>query len=1110
MINFIQGRSGSGKTEYIIKQIISDLKNGKKVMLIVPEQTALSTESAVCYEAQKNNVSTIGLDVLNFSRLCNHAFRIYGGISYNTVTRGAKNLVLWDALFSSIPYLQHYKTEIENADRFVPSLAALFTEFKAYNVTPLSLSRAAEESRGDSEKLSSKLSDLSMIFASYVEKLSEKWEDPSDDLTKLASLLSKHNMFSGYNVYFDDFKGFTPQQYNVIRMIFAQADNCYVSLCLDDGSFVYAFDTVKETKKALTMLSRSDVNVTVLDCNVKNKGDDLSFLCENLWNYDSDALFDGKADSVSRVLCENVYDEADFVARDIVSKIRRGNRYSDFAVIARDIAEYKGIIDAALKKYGLPCRVFDRIELREKPLFKLITSAFNIKLNNWALEDIMVYLKTGLIGITDDECDKLQNYATTWNLRGSAWRNDDDWLMNPEGYKDVLTDESRNLLCELNEIKRKFSTPLIKLHEYLDGRSDVSTVCRQIYEFTLELGVPDTIALTEDDDEIRIWNCFSDALDTMSETIGNRVIGCKTFAGLFSVLVDESNVGTLPSTVDEITVGSADLLRPKSIKHGYILGLNEGKFPAEASEGLFFSDTEKAMLETYEINLSPGSDKVFGEELYHFYKSACMPSESVTFICSRMNMEGKELRPSFAFERIGALFTKCPVTDTRTISDVNRIESLSQSLDVFYSHFDDEIGEALKKIYAENDQYSALVSESKVESMSASTEKVSDELSQKLFGEDVYLTQSIIDKYVLCAFSYHCAHVLKLKEEKKAEFNPADTGILIHKVLEVFFSNLKDTVSNDSVTDECLEEQIDKILFDYLGAIFGNKEKNSFTNRSLQLFLRLRRTLKVLIRNLLKEFEESEFTPTFFELPINNSNESGTVAPLKIPLPDGTNAYIHGVADRVDTVRKGKDVYVRVVDYKTGSKTFSLSDVAIGLNLQMLVYLFSIWKDRSGSFRRSLGIEGEIIPAGVMYFKARTDNVEAELDYAPEKIFELAEGTLKRNGLLISDKEILQMMEKKLSGKFIPVTVNDNNELKTSTKCLKLSSLEEMGALLNDISNTVSKIATEMKSGNATCLPIRNSSHDGCKYCAYKSVCRNTSSYESDANSRFGADGGDE
>jgi len=195
----------------------------------------------------------------------------------------------------------------------------------------------------------------------------------------------------------------------------------------------------------------------------------------------------------------------------------------------------------------------------------------------------------------------------------------------------------------------------------------------------------------------------------------------------------------------------------------------------------------------------------------------------------------------------------------------------------------------------------------------------------------------------------------------------------------------------------------------------------------------------------------------------------------------------------VDICRKGKDVYVRVVDYKTGSKDFSLYDVSLGLNLQMLLYLFSIWKDSNGSFRRSVGCEGEIIPAGVLYCTAKTAAVTATPEMSDAEIYKKVEATLKRKGLLLDDEEVLRLMEKQLTGKYIPVTVKKDGTLSTT---LTLESLEGLGRLMNEITTTVARLASEMKKGFASCRPLKDAKHDGCRFCPHKSICRSPAAFE--------------
>lgn len=1106
MIEFVLGGAGSGKSALITERILSDLSSGKKVMLIVPEQAALSTESAITLLAQQENISTLSLEVLNFSRLCNHAFRKYGGISYSSVTPGAKALILWDALFSSIPFLKHYKTEIEDADKFVASLTSLITEFKAYNITPTMLSDASEEALEDNEKLSHKLSDLALIYSSYLNILSEKWDDPSDDLTKLAGILENNNMFAGTSVYLHSFKGFTPQQINVIKYIFRQADDVTVTLCMRDDENSIAFESVKETKKILTEISRNDPKITYLD-GKENKSEEILFLERNLWNNDDNEKFLDVPSGVRRVSCLDPYDEAEYVAIDVLSKVRAGARYRDFAILARDIKRYSGVIDAIFEKFGLPCRVFDEIPLSEQPLFKLIISAFDIKNSEWSTDDVMVYLKTGLCPITSDERDKLENYVDTWSIKGSQWRSELGWFMNPDGYKDRLTEAGAKLLDEVNELRTRIVRPLEKLHESLDGKSTVAEICKEIYSFLTELELDKRILEGNNDDEIRLWNCLCDVLDTMCETVGSRKADSKLFAGLFATIVSQSSIGTLPATIDEIAIGSANLIRTGSVKHTYILGLNENIFPAQLTENSFFSDADKIYLETCGLSLSPTSEKSFYEELYYFYTSVTGAKETVTLLSASKDFDGKALRTSVAFNRISAVMPHAPLIKTSELPRSRLVCTPSQSFEHIYTLGGEE-GEALRRVYEQIPEYRDFILSDKQE-LETTEEELEADTAKKVFNKELYLSPTQLERYVLCSFSHQCEYVLKLNEQKKAEFSPADTGNLIHRVLEKFFSSVLKDGKIPEIPDNELEEQIDNILHDYIYGIFGKHTDVYVSKRSFQLFMRLKRTLMILIRNLLEEFSESEFIPSFFEMGIESGEEENVVAPLEFPLPDGSKVMVHGTVDRVDTYKRGGNVYVRIVDYKTAEKIFNLSDVALGLNMQMLIYLFSIWNDKNGKFRKMVDVSGKVLPAGVLYLKAQPDDVKTTDAADRDGIYSTAEKSLRRRGLVLNDREILEVMEKKLSGKYIPVKLlskpKEDGTIYTKSSFSSMHTLEEFGALRRQIEETVTKLATEMKSGKVKCKPFKNARYDSCKYCPYLAVCRNSEAFE--AKERIRANG---
>lgn len=1093
MTELIIGPAYSGKTTLITNKIKTDLRSGKNVILLVPEQEALISEDRLCSHLQNEGVCQTRLQVLNFTRLCETVFRRFGGVSYNSVTRAAKALIMWDALFSTSPFLKYFKNELDSADNFINSLMNLSDELKNYCVSAEALSEAAEELYDEDPIFADKLSDISLIISSFNNRLFSLGTDPSDDLTRLDSMLSENSFFNDINVYVDSFDSFTPQQYSILRHIFKQSPSSVISLTSDDTDKIYCFENVSKTINNVKRLTDGNLTITKLNAlrGVRNK--EIEYLSENIWAYEANGTTIDTYENIKAVCCADYYDEAEFVASDIQCKIRNGYRYRDFAVICRNLESYRGILDSIFEKFNMPYRVFDKGILSEHPIFKLITSALQIKHSNWSLDDVMVYLKTGFSGITDDEQYMLQNYAFTWNIRGSRWTQDEMWYMNPSGYSDKLSEKDREFLSAVNEIRTKVITPLIKLHECLDGSRTVKEICSAIYEFTTEIGVEAQIESRNSDDEIRIYNHFCDALDVMVNTIPEKRIGAKLFSGLFTIVANESNFATLPSLVDEITVGSASQIRVSGIKHAYIMGVNEDTFPAKISENSFFSDNDKAYLEGCGINLSPVSSDDIYNELFYFYKAASIPLQSLTVTCAKNALDASVLRPSVAFNRIVNLFPDSYISleempiRTRIQSKLNGIEKLNEakgSID----------GIAVKNALSMLNDTSVTADDYTEPLIAAKHEALSDEVLKDLFPQNMVLSQSKLDTFVLCSFNYQCRYTLGLKESNQVTFSPKDTGNLIHRILERFFEKNTDCKKTAQLSNKELSEIIEDLINEYLMSIYGTQDLKSVSKRSLQLFSRLKRTLTVLIRNLLSEFEQSEFSPRFFEYKIDPYGSEDSVASIKFPLPDGNYATITGLVDRVDICKKNNDVYVRVVDYKTGSKEFSLSDIAMGLNLQMLLYLFSIWKDESGSFKRAVECSGDVYPAGVLYFKAVVPSVNSEPGTDAASVYSMAADKLTRNGLLLNDEEILRFMEKKLENKYIPIKLNKDGSI-AKASMNSLHTLEEMGALMNTVTDTVSKLAYEIKCGKSDCNPLKTSKHDGCKYCAHRVICRNPEAF---------------
>ena len=263
--------------------------------------------------------------------------------------------------------------------------------------------------------------------------------------------------------------------------------------------------------------------------------------------------------------------------------------------------------------------------------------------------------------------------------------------------------------------------------------------------------------------------------------------------------------------------------------------------------------------------------------------------------------------------------------------------------------------------------------------------------AEMLFGDNLSISASQIEKFSLCRFAYFCNYGLNIKERRRAEINPMEYGTLVHYILEKFFSSFNKS-EYSSMSDDDLKEYIGNILSEYIEQYFGGAE--SRTKAFLYNLKVLSDNVFILLKHIVSELSQSDFDVADCELKIGEDIHSYTVK-----LPDGHNIAVCGYVDRVDVMEKDGEKYLRVIDYKTGTKKFKLSDILYGLNLQMLLYLYSIKLNGSAKY-------GEITPAGILYIPATVTVVSAQTELADDKINSEIDKSLKMNGLLLDDVRV--------------------------------------------------------------------------------------------------------
>ncbi|MDD4772792.1 MAG: PD-(D/E)XK nuclease family protein [Eubacteriales bacterium] len=1093
MIRFIYGMSGSGKSTYIASDITQSLRRGTKSLLIVPEQQTVETEQRYADLAKEKGIPVIDLEILNFTRLANSVFRRFGGLSYNYIGSGARQIIMWRALNELSPILTEYKHITVNDKKTLRFMTNAVSEFKRYNITPAMLGGAAETLKKDNfhHNLKNKLHDISLIYSLYQTLLHNEYDDPEEDLTRLSVILEKNNFFAGYNVYIDSFDRFTPQQIRIIRHIINQAENFTITLAILPGSSLIMLDSILNTENILKRIVASEHktidDMVVLGDSHRFTSQELKLTERYLWDFShTEAVFKEKTQHIRLIECSDIFCEAEAAAKDILRRIRQGGRFYDNIVVIRDTSSYIGIIDAVFEKYNIPYFISTRTDLTTKPPVKLILSALKIIAGHWRFDDIIAYIKTGFSGLTNDECNILEIYASTWHINGRRWTDDVSWNMNPDGYTDILTERGKDIISAVNDIRIRLTAPIMTLQACFDGGCTVKSASEALYNFLNELNISQKAIQLGEDEPIQLWNIIIDALNQFVSVAADLVVNADEYMRLLSIIFDETDIGRIPTSLDEVIIGGAMSLRTGRAKNVYILGANEGKFPQNVSDDGMFNDTERVTLESLGIVLSPVSDRRASDELLYFYRAITCVEDNITVIYSSADLTGHALNPSLACDRLRILFPGLMTEYYSAMKPLELIEGYDASFEYTAMFSGTPAGDALKLIYLKDETYKSRL-EALDKPFVQPYNTVLPETAQELYGSDLMLTQTRIESYTLCAFSYYCRYVLQLEEKKRAEIESVDIGNFMHRILERFMVYIKtDKGIRTDLTDDKIENITDKIIDEYIKSVIDNPKDR--TNRITQLFRRLKRTTLLLIRNILDEFMQSEFTPAFFELPIKFGDKEGS-EPFSIPLPDNSHVYVFGKVDRVDTYKKGNDVYIRVVDYKTGIKSFSLSDIGLGLNLQMLLYLFALWQNPSENFkaRAGCGEGGQILPAGVLYFSAKAPEFSLDNYEDENAVTDKAHTALTRRGLLLDDKEILKAMEKNLEGRYIPVKLKSDGNF---TAASSIQTLSDFGILMNDISDTLCNLGRQLKKGRADAIPLRKGGNNACEYCPHKPVCR--------------------
>ena len=1086
MLTLILGDAGSGKTEKVAQSVTASVNAGRHTLLIVPEQETVSCERMMAERLPPS--APLYFEVTNFTRLSDTVFRKTGGLAGATASTAAEQVLMWRTLIELSPFLRTIR-ERPNVST-VERMREVMAELRAARLDATTLNAAAQNVREPA--LADKLSDYALIAATYRELIGEAYTGAADRLDRLAEMLTRYRPLDGYEIYVDGFASFTEQQYAVLAALLAEAE-VTLTLCLpEDAPHQLSAADALHTKERLIRLAGElsvPVQQTCLTERRRCQSAVTDFIAPRLFrtDYESLAPFSGAPDDALRMVeAFDPMEASDFVAADILRRVTAGDaRFCDCTVVCA-ANTYRDVIDAALRKCGIPYFFSVRDTLLTTEPVKLILAALAIVAGGWRREDVITYLKCPLTGIAPADVDALALYTETWDIDGADLRSDADWDMSPDGYGTVHTKERRNyhkqLLERVNQTRRQYLPPLLSLSAALTNEHSTPARIRATTEFLLCLRLPEALDRRAEEQRRagnviaaetteRIWSVICDTLDTLTVLASDTEMSLAEFNELLKLLFRAVTIGQIPASTDEVTIADPATVRSGGVRHVYLLGATEGILPKTVSEGLSFTESEReALLETG-IHATDATDLRAARELFAFYRALMLPTDTATVIYTRADTSLAPVAPSDPVRRLLFLLGQdYPVI----VPDLSSSPEALMAPALARERLGQMAGTALGTATYAALGYADAADATEFRNCDLRLTRCG---AEQQYPGDINLTQTRIQSYKKCPLSDFCQFILRLHQPEKAAFRADSAGTFVHAVLEKFLriaaaKGLDYRCINAESQQEILAEVFPSVVAETLPK--GEERKPRVAHQ----LARLKRITSLTVAHICEDFAHTAFVPVFEELRIDDRDPTAP-SPYTVHTEDGRDLRIFGVIDRVDAYRSGSDAYVRVIDYKTGRKEYSEKKSVEENDFQLLLYLSSLLATEDPAFRRELGVTegGTLLPGGILYLSSLTK--DTAVTAPPRRVNggrEADANAIKESGVYFDQERLAGAFDAPQSGNEPP-------------PARKFKAIEELSEMIQTAEDELRATVAEMTDGILRAKPS-GGENSHCAYCAFNAVCR--------------------
>lgn len=1063
-----------------------------RMIMIVPDQYSYTAERRM---AQRfGGAGLNGIEVLTFGRL---AYRVRGEIMPpDYLTPAGKQMLLRRAVA-----ITEDKDDVFTLCRgkrgFMDTLAQLISEFKRYSVTADMLAAHAGEIKND--MLRRKMKVIADIYMNYETLLKGKFTDSDDDMDLVAEYILSAGFLDGYAVWFDEFSDFLPQNYRVIEAIMSRASYVGVTLCIPtDGAYRPdddTYDTCRATYAKLKRIARENgcpaADVCAANVRAGTTSPELSFLT-SYWSSVRE-VYSKETDKITLFQGRDLYSEVTYTAEEITRLVSEGMRYRDISVLCGDLGEYRHLIEAVFPDYGIPYFSDSTAAVTTHPVIALLLSLFHILSFHWRYDDVFRYLRTGMIyephgnsfvPLDETMVDRLENYVLQYGVRGDRqWLSEEEWQDAPtELFGDAIGMEAAENRMRIDAFRRAVVRPIATFKEACAGKKTFRKIAEALYAFLEDICLPDGLRLqirefseqgkeNEAQQYERIWALLIEAMDQIVETLGEETCTLEEFGQYLEDGLSCCDIRIIPSASDAVTIGTVERSRTSDVRALFLIGANSGKLPHEMHTEGILSDYDRHMLEEMDILLAPDTRTKNTAEEFKLFQAISHARERLYVTYALADREDRALRPA---QLVFDLRRRFPHLRYRN-DDCGESETIVPSQKAVFGklmhHMREESWQPVKEWYRSSEEWKRRLA--RIEQTQRMKAEISEEIAVDLYGARRAQSITRFENYARCPYGYFLTYGLRARPREEWKIRKLDIGNLCHYLVQSYCSR----ISGDAQTLTEARERWMKLTPEQSAA-----EVSALCEEAKE------KTIKKLVHDagrvesILRRVRRSVTASVDI---INRSLQNGgyTVAACEkeFSCTLGGNMQVRGIIDRVDIMERGGKAYLRIIDYKTGSKEFDPTNVYDKLDLQLAVYAASaVELYHSGGFAPLQNDEITDAEVKGMFYEKIHDTIETEEDAG-------ARG--KMTGIIFADtdEEVQTMdctMAEKEESAFLNLRYNQYGKLSGD-----IHTPEDTAVLEEYAVRAVKEIERDIYRGKINIHPYRRASSTACSYCPYGEIC---------------------